>query len=187
MAMKNKLIVISQNMLKYGVGIPDDVVLRVNLAWHKDLRSAGELLHKYHDCKIFLDVPIGRKKPPSFNHELEDISELVKDYWNVKYVAISNIENASQVRYYQTFFRGLKLVPKIESFIGVTNARDIIKALNYEDKVVMLDHQDLYSDLIRMDRADSYLDLVDCLDKICKEEKCCLLRTVGVVFAEWRE
>ena len=190
--MKNKLIVISQNMLRYEVGVLDEaagrsvVVLRVNLAWHKDLDSAGKLLRKYHDCKIFLDVPIGRKKPPSFNHDLDAVQALVTFYDNIEYVAVSNVENASKVNYYQNLF-GAKIVPKIESFIGVTNARDIIKALNYENKVVMLDHQDLYAELIRMDRADSYLELVDDLAKICKEEKCCLLRTVGVVFAEWIE
>lgn len=191
MDMRNKLIVISQNMLRYHVGLLNEdaggtvVALRVNLAWHKDISSAGELLRKYKDCKIFLDVPLGRKKPPNFEHDLDSIRTLVTLYGNIEYVAISNIENASKVNYYQGLFKA-KIVPKIESFIGVKNARDIIKALNYEDKVVMLDHQDLYAELVRMNRADSYLELVDDLAKICKEEGACLLRTVGVVFAEWR-
>lgn len=190
--MKNNLIVISQNMLKYGVGILDEdlskfVVLRVNLAWHKDLKSATELLECYTDTKVFLDVPVGRKKPPNYHHELDAVSLLIAIFPNIEYVAISNVENANQVSYYQARFKPAKLVPKIESFIGVKNARDIIKALNYKDKVVMLDHQDLYAELVRMDGADTYLELVDDLAKICKEEGACLLRTVGVVFAEWRE
>ncbi len=185
--MKNRLIVVSQNLLKYYVEFSIPVVLRVNLAWHKDLKSATELLESYVNTKIFLDVPIGRKKPPSFNHELAAVSLFIAIFPNIEYVAISNVENANQVSYYQARFKPAKLVPKIESFIGVKNARDIIQALNYDDKVVMLDHQDLYAELIRMDSANSYLALVDDLAKICKEEKACLLRTVGVVFAEWKE
>ena len=54
--MSNRIIVVSQNLLKYDIDIPLDAVLRINLAWHKDLNSVRELLEEYEAYNIFLDV-----------------------------------------------------------------------------------------------------------------------------------
>jgi len=181
------MIVVSQNLLKYGVEIPPDSILRLNLAWHEKLRTASELLVKHRFSKIFLDIPRGRKKPPNYNHETSDIMALVSKFPNIEYIAISNIENSGQVIYYQGLFSNVKIVPKIESYIGIKNAADIIATLNYWDKVVMLDHQDLYSDLDWMGREKEYLELVAGLEETCKRLGCYLLRTVGVVFSGWED
>lgn len=177
------LTVVSQNLLKYDVELSRDVVLRVNLAWHEDISNVYPLLEKYSGYNVFLDVPTGRRKPPNFDHNVNDVKALVAYFVNIEYVAVSNVENSSRVGYYQTMFDSVKIVPKIESFIGVRNARDIIEELNYDDKVVMLDHQDLYSDLLRMHKEDDYLELVAGLQITCRKLDTCLLRTVGVVFA----
>ena len=181
------MIVVSQNVLKYDIELPEGAFLRLNLAWHYNLKSAKKLLYEYEGYEIFLDVPMGRKKPPNFTHEINDIMALVANFSNIEYVAISNIENSGQVIYYQGLFSRVKIVPKIETYIGIRNARDIIQALNYRDKVIMLDHQDLHSDLISMGREDEYLELVGILEKTCQEKGALLLRTVGVVFSEWKD
>ena len=181
------MIVASQNLLNYDIGLPDNVILRLNLAWHEKLGTASELLEKFKEHKIFLDVPRGRKKPPNFSHDINEIMALVSAFPDIEYIAISNIENSGQVIYYQGLFKGVKTVPKIETYIGIRNARDIIQALNYKDKVIMLDHQDLYSDLVGMERESEYLDLVSSLDKTCQEKKVYLLRTVGIVFSGWKD
>jgi len=177
------MIIVSQNAIKYGVGLPVGTVLRVNLAWHKDLANLPAMLMSRRDYKIFLDVPIGRRKPPSYHHEINDVVQLVVKHNNIEYVAISNIENENQVIHYQALFKETKLVPKIESYIGLRNIKDIILALHYKDKVIMLDHQDLYADLLRMGVEEDYLGLVDALSVECKNVRVRLLKTVGVVFS----
>jgi len=182
-----KIVVVSQNLLNhdYGVSLSASVLLRLNLAWHEQLRSAANLLERYKEYKIFLDVPVGRKKPPSFEHTIKDVALLVADFANIEYVAISNIEYSHQILYYQRKIKGAKIVPKIETYTGIKNIKDIINVLNYEDKVVMLDHQDLYSDLVGREKEREFLELVDYLDKTCRDKEVCLLRTVGIVFSSW--
>jgi len=182
--MSNRIIVVSQNLLKYNIDIPLDAVLRVNLAWHKDLDSVKELLEEYEAHRIFLDVPIGRKKPPNFKHNFKDIAKLIKEFSNIEYVAISNVESGRAVGYFQSvIFKNVKIVPKIETYLGVQVADEIIFALAYSPEVLMLDHQDLYSDLIRINKEKDYLNVVRDLMTICINRKAQLLRTIGVIFS----
>jgi len=185
--MSNRIIVVSQNLLKYNIDIPLDAVLRVNLAWHKDLDSVKELLEEYEAYRIFLDVPIGRKKPPNFEHSFKDIIELIENFSNIEYVAISNVESARNVKYFQRdiFIAefDIKIVPKIETYVGVENSDEIIDALNYHPTVLMLDHQDLYSDLVRLNKEKYYLSTVNVLMAVCAKKNAQLLRTIGVIFS----
>jgi len=179
-----RLVVMSESLLKYNIAISGVVALRVNLAWYADMASVKKVVDYYEWSDIFLDLPMGRKKPPNFSHDMEKVIELVSDSANIKYVAVSNIENAAQVKYYQTLFKA-QLVPKIETYMGVRNADQIVKALDIGSPTVMLDHQDLFSDLVGMGREGEYLNLVEKLERICEGTGTCLLRTVGVVFSEW--
>jgi len=181
--MSNQIIVVSQNLLKYDIDIPLNAVLRVNLAWHRDLNSVRELLEEYEAYKIFLDVPIGRKKPPNFEHTFDSIIKLIKEFSNIEYVAISNVENCDDVRHFQRLFKNVKIIPKIETYMGVENCDEIIGALNYFPAVLMLDHQDLYSDLIRLNDEKNYLNIVKVLIAVCIKMDAQLLRTIGVIFS----
>jgi len=182
--MKDQIIVVSQNLFKYGIAIPSNAILRVNLAWHKDLSSVRELLGKYEAYKIFLDVPVGRKKPPNFEHSFEDTAEFIEEFSNIEYVAISNVESGRDVGHFQSrVFKNVKIVPKIETFAGVKAADEILFALNYHPEILMLDHQDLYSDLVRLNREKNYLNVVNDLITICINRKAQLLRTIGVIFS----
>ena len=187
--MSDRIIVVSQNLLKYSIDIPLDAVLRVNLAWHEDLNSVRELLEEYQAYRIFLDVPIGRKKPPNSEHSFKNITKLIREFSNVEYVAISNVESARAVEYFQgVIFKNVKIVPKIETYLGVQVADEILFALNYHPEVLMLDHQDLYSDLVRINKEKDYLKVVKDLMTICINRKAQLLRTIGVIFStDFRE
>ena len=182
--MSNRIIVVSQNLLKYNIDIPLDAVLRVNLAWHKDLDSIKELLEEYEAYRILLDVPIGRKKPPNFEHSFKNVIELIEEFSNIEYAAISNVESGKDVNYFQRdIFMDVKIVPKIETYAGIENSDEIIDALNYHPTVLMLDHQDLYSDLIRLNKEKYYLSTVNVLMAVCAKKNAQLLRTIGVIFS----
>jgi len=185
--MKDQIIVVSQNLLKYNIDVPLNAILRVNLAWHKNLNSVKELLGEYEAYRIFLDVPIGRKKPPNFEHSFKGIIELIKEFSNIEYVAISNVESSKDVYYFRRniFMEefNVKIVPKIETYAGVEASDEIISALNYHPAVLMLDHQDLYSDLVRLNKEEYYLNIVDILIATCKKMDAKLLRTIGVIFS----
>jgi len=178
------MILVSQNLIKYNIDIPFNAILRVNLAWHKNLDSIKELLEEYGSWRIFLDVPVGRKKPPNFEHNFEDTAELIKEFSNIEYVAISNVENGEDVGYFQSrIFKNVKIVPKIETYAGVRAADEIIFALSYHPEILMLDHQDLYSDLVRLNKEKDYLNVVNDLITVCTNRKAQLLRTIGVIFS----
>ncbi len=182
--MNKQIIVVSQNLLKYNIDIPPNAILRINLAWHKDLDSVRGLLEEYDEDRIFLDVPIGRKKPPNFEHTFKDIAKLIGEFSNIEYVAISNVESGRAVDYFQsTIFKSVKIVPKIETYTGVENCDEIIGALNYFPTVLMLDHQDLYSDLVRLNKEKYYLSTVKVLIAVCVKMDAQLLRTIGVIFS----
>ena len=81
--------IVSQNLAKSGMELPNHTILRVNLAWHKDLDSVKEMLSEHGNSDIFLDIPIGRKKPPNHNHDLDNVAKLANTCSNVKYVAVA--------------------------------------------------------------------------------------------------
>ena len=76
------------------------------------------------------------------------------------------------------------LVPKIESVEGVSNIKQITDALGTK-KIVMLDHDDLHSSIIKAKQPIS--KFLECFNKLvehCKNHNVVLLRTIGVVFSD---
>ena len=57
--------IFSQNLLLHDISVPDDAILRINLAWVNHIDELKEILNKYNNYGIFLDLPIGRLKPPN--------------------------------------------------------------------------------------------------------------------------
>ena len=47
--------IFSQNISNYNIEIPDDSILRINLAWVNALDELISLLKKHESSKIFLD------------------------------------------------------------------------------------------------------------------------------------
>ena len=175
--------IISQNLTKSGLKLPKHAILRVNLAWHKDLESVGNMLGEYPDNDKFLDIPIGRKKPPNHKHDLDNIAAMSNMAQNVKYVAISNVEDPESLRYYCGKFRA-KIVPKIETLKGAMLLPKILSALNYKPGVIMLDHEDLFSNLVHLRKEAHYLDIVDKIKEVCNKKKVHLLRVKGIIFSD---
>ena len=81
--------------------------------------------------------------------------------------------------------RDVILVPKIETIKGVQNIENIIKGLQHRRKYIMLDHDDLCSDLIRYDKDIKclYTDYINPMIDVCKLFLCKVLRTQGVIFS----
>lgn len=175
--------VVSQNLTKSVLQLPDHAILRINLAWHKDLDSVKTMIMEYGNSDIFLDIPIARKKPPNHNHVLDDIVAMANVFSNVKYVAISNVESGQSIRYYCDKFKA-KIVPKIETLKGTIQLSDILDAMNYKPQIVMLDHEDLFSNLIHLKKEDAYLDIINKLADECRARNVHLLRAKGIIFSD---
>jgi len=180
------VILISQNLVNYNVPIPKDAVFRINLAWVNSIEQLKELLTLHKEHEIFLDLPINRTKPPNNRYTLKDISSLLDEYRNVKYLAVSNVNSKENLdEYIQSIPNHVSIVPKIESHIGVENIEDILRVLDYEEKVIMLDHDDLFSNLIKSDiPIERFSYYINRLIDFCKKNNILLLRTIGIIFAD---
>ena len=178
------MILISQNITNYKIQIPENAVFRINLAWVNSINELKKLLelHKTHD--VFLDLPINRTKPPNNRYSLEDITSILHDHNNVKYLAVSNVNKKEDLDEYITKIpKNITIVPKIESSIGVDNIESITNKLEYKERIIMLDHEDLYTDLLKLDiPTEKFSYYINKLIDFCKTNNILLLRTVGIIF-----
>ena len=180
------MILISQNITNYNIPIPENAVFRINLAWINSIDELKQLVEKHKLHTIFVDLPVSRTKPPNNKYSLNDITLLLEDYNNIKYIAISNVETKEDLdQYFKVLSEKITIIPKIESHIGVENIKDITMKLNYEEKIIMLDHDDLYSNLLKSNiSSDKFAFYVNNLIEFCKSNNITLLRTVGVIFSD---
>ena len=176
------MLLISQNLARY-MQIPKSTVIRFNLAWVDSVESLVKSVADY-DNDIFVDVPIGRTKPPNNSYTIEDLREITK-IKNVKYLAISNVSSPKDIIEYQNMFTDqVVIVPKIESMDGVKNLSSIFSVLNQE-KILMLDHDDLFSDLISNNiKSSEFFKYIDKVSIFCKENSIKMLKTRGVIFSD---
>ena len=179
------MLIISQNLSNYEVDIPKDAIFRINLAWINNLKELESVLAEHRSRKIFLDLPVNRTKPPNNKYSIEELIPIIKNNQNIKYFAISNINSASDLEIYSSIIpKNITLVPKIESPDGVSNIKQITDALG-SNKIIMLDHDDLYSSIIKSKQPISkFLECFNKLVEYCKNHNVVLLRTIGVVFSD---
>ena len=180
------MLIISQNLENYDLMLPKEAVFRINLAWCNSLEELEGKLAKNKKSEFFIDLPVGRVKPPNNRYSLDDLIPIIESNKQIKYFAISNVENKNDL---QPFLDKLpdhvNLVPKIESPNAVLNIKEICDALKTEEKVVMLDHDDLFSSIIRKNEdKNSFQEYVKKLIDFCEKENISLLRTVGVMFSD---
>ena len=180
------MLIISQNASNYGIPLPSNAIYRINLAWINNTQEFEELLKKHKNHKIFLDLPINRVKPPNNKYSLNDISQILKSYNNIKYFAISNVNSSKDLEHYIQFVpNNIILVPKIESPEGIGNVSEIVQAIPGQEKILMLDHDDLFSALTKLAEPPSnFKNYINELVKFCKENDITLLRTIGVIFSD---
>jgi citrate lyase beta subunit len=178
------MLLVSSHILDCGeIRLPDDVVIRVNLAWVNPLNLYDKLRDIPHD--IYLDNPVGRVKPPNNKYSVENIISIIVEFnQKIKYLAISNVEHAEDLKLFDHMISSVSLVPKIETIKGIENIDHIIKAMPSAG-YIMLDHDDLCSDLIRnnIDPDLMYTKYIDPLIEFCRVEGINLLRTQGIVFS----
>ena len=154
-----------------------DVVIRINMAWVKDI----EELHKFLDIDydIFLDYPKDRTKPPTPTLDINDALDMMSKYTNIKYFALSNIEDVSEVGIIcDVIPNRVNFVPKIETLNGVLNLEKLFqtKLINY----IMLDTEDLYTSI--KNDVELYVQLKKRVKKLCDKYEIKLFELYGVVF-----
>ena len=178
--------IISQNTINYGIQVPNDTILRINLAWCSSIKQLKDILDKYKNNSIFLDLPIRRIKPPNNKYTLDDLIPVISSYNQIRYFAISNVESPDDLEdYIQKIPTNIILVPKIESPIAIQNISEIVNAIPTDEKVLMLDHDDLFSAIIKNNEpADVFKKYIQQLVDYCNSNKIILLRTIGVMFSD---
>lgn len=180
------MLIASQNLTNYGIPIPENTVFRINLAWTNSLDELENLLKKHSEHDIFVDLPIHRTKPPNNKYSLEDLIPILESYSNVKYFAISNVESANDLKkHLELLPSSIILIPKIESPVGVNNINEIMNAIPSDKKIIMLDHDDLYSSMLKNNEpSTNFIIHVNKLVDYCSKNDIILLRTIGVIFSD---
>ena len=177
--------IFSQNITNYGIPIPNDSILRINLAWINTLDELKTILEKHVHSKIFLDLPIGRTKPPNNKYSFDDLVTIITSNKNIKYFAISNVNSSDDLKkFVDKIPKHVSLIPKIESPEGVLNIKNITNVLG-DEKIIMLDHDDLFSNLIKKNESpEKFKEYVTNLVEFCKNNNVIILRTIGVIFSD---
>ncbi len=180
------MLIVSQNLTNYDIIIPENAVFRINLAWTNSLDELQNLLKHHNEHDIFVDLPIHRTKPPNNKYSIEDLIPILQSHSNVKYLAISNVESVKDLeKYLKLFSSFLTLIPKIESPTGVNNIEEITNAITSKQKIVMLDHDDLYSSMLRENEpSTNFVKYINKLTDYCTKNHIILLRTIGVLFSD---
>jgi hypothetical protein len=126
--------------------VSKDAVLRVNMAWIRDAADLTSILEQNKDRVIFLDYPEGRNKPPRPVLTMQDAYNAMSIHKNIKYFAVSNVENIQKVRDILAFLpKNIEFVPKIETIRGVKKLAELVYDLGI--KTMQLDKEDLYLDV----------------------------------------
>lgn len=178
--------IISQNLTNYSFEIPNDTILRINLAWCDSIKQLSSILEKHVEHSIFLDLPIKRVKPPHNKYTLDDIIPVMVSNPQIKYFAISNIDSSSDLKeYIEKVPSSIILVPKIESPTSIKNISDIVKIMPNNEKILMLDHDDLFSKILaNKEPIENFKKYIQTLTDFCKTNEIKLLRTIGVMFSD---
>ena len=178
--------IISQNVTNYGIEVPKDTIFRINLAWCNSIDELKAMLQKHRDNKIFLDLPIKRIKTPNNRYTLDDLIPIILSHQQIKYFAISNVESSDDLKdFIKKLPPNITLVPKIESPIAIKNISDIVNALPTKERILMLDHDDLFSAILKNNEpTDVFKKYVQQLVDYCNSNKITLLRTIGVMFSD---
>ena len=179
------MLIVSQNLTNYEIDLPQDAIFRVNLAWVNNLKELEVILGKHRSHKIFLDLPTNRTKPPNNKYDIDELIPIIKSNQNIRYFSVSNINSVDDLEmYFNIIPKHIVIIPKIESVEGVSNIKQITDALGV-NKIIMFDHDDLYSSIIESNQPTSkFLECFNNLVEYCDNHNVVLLRTIGVVFGD---
>lgn len=179
---------ISRHLIDEGFPIPKDTVVRVNTGWEPSLEILCKQIEETkHD--IFIDVSEKRRKPPHYRYSVSQLLFIFNTYEHVKYCAISNVETVDDIMYALWKLPSrVNIVPKIESMAGIDNIQEISNVLR-EPKIIMLDVEDLYTDILAHSISGEYLytGFVNPLLRKCQELDIEVLKINGVVFSTMKK
>lgn len=180
------MLIVSQNLRKYEMPFPPETIFRINLAWINSTEELTDILNTNIDHQLFLDLPVGRIKPPHNKYSIKDLISIIKSYDQIKYFAVSNVESPDDLaEYIEALPKSIVIVPKIESLPGIINIKEILESIPSSEKIIMLDHDDLFSYLERKNEPTSeFRDYIHDLEDFCKRNNVTLLRTRGVIFSD---
>ena len=180
------MIVISQYLTNYDIPMPENVVLRINLAWIDSIQELNKILEKHKQHKIFLDLPIKRVKPPNNQYTINELVPIIKSNKQIRYLAISNVKSSSDIILYTKLLpSNIILVPKIETVEAILNIDEIIRALKGSEKILMLDHDDLFTSITNSgELLSNFRKHVNELVTFCNKQNIILLRARGVIFSD---
>ena len=177
------MILVSQNLLHYKMQLPKKAVFRVNLAWINNLTELDVILKSIRG-PIFLDLPTDRIKPPNNSYTIKQLLPYLQKYKDIQYFAVSNVDSPKNLLPYRQIPTKITLVPKIETVRGIKNISSIIDALPAKKKVLMLDHDDLWTSVIKVGlRPVEFTRYIKRLSAFCKRRHVILLRMRGNIFA----
>lgn len=174
------MIILSNYILEKGhFPVPDDVVIRVNVAWVKTKEELGQILKDIsHD--IYLDYPQGRSKPPRPTLKLDEVIAFAHEFPQVKYFAVSNVEDPEDIFSIKSRLPAhIGVVPKIETERGIELLEEIIQRI--DAKYIMLDKEDLYVDVNR--NGELFAELIERAREKTTKAGAEVLELHGVVFA----
>ena len=179
------MIITSQNLVNYKINLPNDAIFRINLAWCDTIIEFENILKKHKNNDFFVDLPIKRVKPPNNKYTIEDLIPIIKLHEHIRYFAISNVESSNDLKkYIEILPDHVTIVPKIESPQAIENIEDIVSVL-LNEKILMLDHDDLFSSILKQNRPTSdFKKSIKNLVEFCEKNNVKLLRTIGVVFSD---
>lgn len=181
--MDKNILLISNNVDSIGVEYPKEAVIRINTAWVNTVDTLRTELNRLKNYSIYLDYPIGRKKPPLPKMTEAQLLTIVEQYKNIKYFAWSNAENSealSNFRFklsYNFNRKDVMLVPKIETLLGVLHLEEIIKAS--KTQLIMIDKEDLATDA---GDPEVYQHFLEHARKKAKELNIFSIELKGVIF-----
>ena len=180
------MIVMSQNLTNYDIPMPENVVLRINLAWIDSIQELNKILEKHKQHKIFLDLPIKRVKPPNNQYTINELVPIIKSNKQISYLAISNVKSSSDITPYMKLLpSNVILVPKIETVEAILNIDEIVGVLRDSERILMLDHDDLFTSITNSDEPISnFRKHVNELVTFCDKQNITLLRVQGVIFSD---
>ena len=129
------MILISNHVKTHKIlPIPDDVVIRINMAWVKTEKELVKIIESVRQ-DIFLDFPQGRSKPPKPSLTLAVALKMLRKYKHITHFAVSNAESLKIISYLRSVVPShIELVPKIETVIGVEQLASIIKKAKTKNK-----------------------------------------------------
>ena len=118
--------------------------------------------------------------------DLEEMIPILESHSQIKYFAVSNVEKKQDLEpFLEKLPEHIIIVPKIESPNAVDNIQEIFESLRENEKIMMLDHDDLFSSIIRQNIDKSQFEkYIKKLDEFCEKNNVLLLRTVGVMFSD---